>query len=79
MQDPQRRHGAANRRAADRKHERQSTEAILCLSLDVAELAELRGRVSLARAILTTGGDRQKAIDALDGRPIEPFPQAEEG
>ncbi|MBA9002034.1 hypothetical protein [Thermomonospora cellulosilytica] len=57
-----------NDRAADREAERRSAEAIRHISLQLGELTELRGRVAVARAILARGGDRQAALDALDGR-----------
>jgi hypothetical protein len=61
-----------NERASDRERERQSVEAIRHLSVDVGELVDLRGRIAVAKAILGRGGDRQAAINALNGDTISP-------
>lgn len=58
---------ASKARASDREREQRSAEAIRHISLELAELVDLRGRVATARAILARGGDRQAALDALDG------------
>lgn len=52
----------------DRERERRSAEALHHLGMEVVELVSLRGRLELARTILARGGDRQAAIDALDGK-----------
>lgn len=58
--------------ATDREREQRSVEAIRHLSFELAELIDLRGRISVARTILARGGGRQDAIDVLDGTPPTP-------
>lgn len=66
--DPDEERANNNARAADRARERISVDAIHHISKEMHALVELRGHVALAIAILQRGGNRQAAIDALEGR-----------
>ncbi|MFG2002316.1 hypothetical protein ACGFNU_24500 [Spirillospora sp. NPDC048911] len=55
-------------RATDREREARYANTLKFLGEELAELVDLRGRIARAKAVLGRGGDRQDAIDALDGR-----------
>lgn len=67
----------SNEREIDRERERRSVEAIRHLSEELAELVDLRGRIVVARTILTRNGDVKAAVAALDGQTLPlPVPEA---
>jgi hypothetical protein len=69
---PQEKRDQNNARAADRKSEQRSLEALTQHGMDVSELIDLRGRIAQARAIASRHGDHADILAALDGQPL-PF------